>query len=218
MSFSPILTRVLVYDPNPFLANSICNGLELCGPFTAKSCSGDVSNLTGVCSTFRPNIIVLDPARVPLSPEQLTSQVTRDLPNCEILGYVADGDRTEAERCLAGGFVGAVSQGRGLEALIEALEAAKLGGIYVDQCFARFAERRALELVKGDPDGSGRLSERERYVMEHVARGFSNKEIAGKLGLSPKTIETYRSRAAGKLGLRRKTDIVQYALRNNWLG
>ncbi|TNC50870.1 response regulator transcription factor [Rubellimicrobium rubrum] len=54
--------------------------------------------------------------------------------------------------------------------------------------------------------------------MEHVARGFSNKEIAGKLGLSPKTIETYRSRAAGKLGLRRKTDIVQYALRNNWLG
>ena len=61
------------------------------------------------------------------------------------------------------------------------------------------------------------MSERERYVLEHVARGFSNKEIAGRLGLSVKTVETYRARAAVKLGLRRKSDIVQYALRNDWL-
>ncbi len=39
MSFNPILTRVLVYDPNPLLADSICSGLEQCGPFTAKACS-----------------------------------------------------------------------------------------------------------------------------------------------------------------------------------
>jgi DNA-binding NarL/FixJ family response regulator len=125
-------------------------------------------------------------------------------------------DRGAALRCLAAGFVGAVSQGRGIEALVEAVMAAKLGGIYVDQSFAPSGPSGFGPEGPAD-DVLSPLSERERYVLEHVARGFSNKEIAGKLGLSAKTVETYRSRASGKLGLRRKSDIVQFALRNDWL-
>ncbi len=214
MSFNPILTRVLVYDPNPLLADSICSGLELCGPFTAKACS---RGLMDMLVEFRPNVIVLDPGHLPVAPELWRAEIARTLPGCEALAYVDMDDRGAALRCLAAGFVGAVSHGRGIEALVEAVTAAKLGGIYVDQSFAPMGARGlGLDPVV-DVEVPSALSERERYVLEHVARGFSNKEIAGKLGLSAKTVETYRSRASGKLGLRRKSDIVQFALRNDWL-
>lgn len=212
LSFNPILTRVLVHDPNPLLATSIRSGLELTGPFTTEACSGDLSE---VLIAFRPNIVVLDPAHLPAPPETYVTEVTRRLPNCEVLAYVTESGRRAAQQCLAAGFVGAVSHGRGIEGLVEALTVARLGGIYVDQCFAPSASS-SPEAGRGE--GSLRLSDRERFVLEHVARGFSNKEIAGKLGLSAKTVETYRSRASGKLGLRRKSDIVQHALRCDWLG
>ncbi len=61
------------------------------------------------------------------------------------------------------------------------------------------------------------LSERERDVLVLLAWGYSNKEIAAKLGLSVKTVETYKVRIGEKLGLRSRTEMVQYALRHGWL-
>ena len=214
MSFNPILTRVLVHDPNPLLATSIRSGLELTGPFTTEACSDD---FLGTLTAFRPNIVVLDPAHLPTAPEACLTEVTRRLPTCEVLAYVDGGNWRTAQQCLAAGFVGAISHGRGIEGLVEALTVARLGGIYVDQCFAPTATCSLDRVRTGKGETSSALSERERFVLEHVARGFSNKEIAGKLALSAKTVETYRSRAASKLGLRRKSDIVQYALRSDWL-
>jgi DNA-binding NarL/FixJ family response regulator len=61
------------------------------------------------------------------------------------------------------------------------------------------------------------LSERESEVVRLVARGYSNKEIAGKLDVSVKTVETYRYRAVEKLGLRSRADLVRYAIERGWL-
>jgi DNA-binding NarL/FixJ family response regulator len=61
------------------------------------------------------------------------------------------------------------------------------------------------------------LSEREKEVLVRLAWGFSNKEIADELGLSVKTVETYKVRITEKLGLRSRTQVVQYALRQGWL-
>ena len=61
------------------------------------------------------------------------------------------------------------------------------------------------------------LSEREKEVLILLAWGYSNKEIAGDLNLSTKTVETYRVRINEKLGLRSRTEIVRYALRQGWL-
>ena len=61
------------------------------------------------------------------------------------------------------------------------------------------------------------MSEREKEVLILLAWGYSNKEIAGNLDLSTKTVETYRVRISEKLGLRSRTEIVQYALRQGWL-
>jgi DNA-binding NarL/FixJ family response regulator len=70
--------------------------------------------------------------------------------------------------------------------------------------------------VKNDSH-TGVLSEREKEVLIMLAWGYSNKEIAGQLSLSVKTVETYKLRIGEKLGLHSRTETVLYALRQGWL-
>ena len=61
------------------------------------------------------------------------------------------------------------------------------------------------------------LSEREETVLKLTAEGYSNLEIAERLGISPKTVDTYRQRIMEKLGLERRSELVRYALRKGLL-
>jgi len=69
---------------------------------------------------------------------------------------------------------------------------------------------------KGLPT-EGDLSEREAEVVRLLAAGHSNKEIALRLDLSVKTVETYKARSLEKLGLHSRADLVRYALQRGWL-
>ncbi|QEL17571.1 helix-turn-helix transcriptional regulator [Limnoglobus roseus] len=60
------------------------------------------------------------------------------------------------------------------------------------------------------------LSERETVVLRNLALGYSNKQIAQQMGLSVKTLETYKTRALEKLGIRTRVEIVRYAARRGW--
>ncbi len=65
--------------------------------------------------------------------------------------------------------------------------------------------------------GASALSERELLVTRLIALGYSNKEIAGRLNLSVKTVETYKARAMAKLELGTGADLMRHAIRNGWL-
>jgi DNA-binding NarL/FixJ family response regulator len=214
LSYSPTLSRVLVFHPNPVLASAICGGLELAGPFTAQACSGD---LLECLTRFRPDILLLDPVHLAQGLQTSLAEFTRRAPECEMLAYLDADNRSAATWCLAAGFIGVVSQQKGIEALVEAVTVARVGGIYVDESFTQAVSSSLEPEAVGRAQPNAALSERERYVLEHVARGLSNKEIAKRVSLSPKTVETHRARAMVKLGLRQRSDIVQHALRNNWL-
>jgi two-component system response regulator NreC len=64
---------------------------------------------------------------------------------------------------------------------------------------------------------SAPLTDRERQVLTLVAQGYTNWEVGGLLGLSPKTVEAHRAHILNKLGLRRRVELVQYALREGYL-
>jgi DNA-binding NarL/FixJ family response regulator len=62
------------------------------------------------------------------------------------------------------------------------------------------------------------LSGREREVLRYLAQGYTNTEIAGKLFISPKTVDTYRSRIMKKLNVSKKSELVNYAIRHKMIG
>ncbi len=100
--------------------------------------------------------------------------------------------------------------------LIEAIRVVSRGEVYLPPQ----ATTRLLQKYREsgeEPDALHRLSTREQEVMALTAEGYSSKEIGGKLFISPKTVDTYRSRIMEKLGLHHRSELVRFALRSGLL-
>jgi DNA-binding NarL/FixJ family response regulator len=102
--------------------------------------------------------------------------------------------------------------------LIHAIRAIAAGSVYID---SRLADKLISSLVDKKPVASAlreKLTEREEEVLRAIAEGYSIKEIAAKLEISVKTVETYKARAMERLDLRSRVDIVRTAREQGWLG
>ena len=165
-----------------------------------------------------PDVVVMDVTMPVLDGAAATERLARDCPGVKVLALTAHEDRAHLARLLTAGAAGYVLKRAAADELVRAIRTVASGSTYVDPVLAgallrgssRSAARDRVELT--DP-----LSEREEEVLRLIAWGESNKEIAGRLGLSTKTVETYKARIAEKLGLRSRTEIVRYALRRGWL-
>jgi two-component system response regulator NreC len=99
--------------------------------------------------------------------------------------------------------------------LLAAIRAVHRGGIFVDPRLANVVVEEALQKRSSRADSArpaNILSDRELEVLKLVARGYTSAEIAKQMFVGVKTIETYRSRFAEKLGLRTRSDVVRFAL------
>jgi two-component system response regulator NreC len=100
--------------------------------------------------------------------------------------------------------------------LVRAIRIVARGNAYVDPDLADRLQGKALGA--GRPvAGAGGLTARETDVLTLVAWGYSNSEIARRLKISVKTVESYRACAVEKLNLRRRSEIVRYAIRHGWI-
>jgi len=122
---------------------------------------------------------------------------------------------------LRGGAAGYVLKQAADQELLLAIRAVMRGEVYIHPAMTRgllgdLVDRsRDVAAATREEDA---LSEREAEVIKQVARGHTNQEIADRLGLSVKTVETYRARAMEKLGLASRAALVRYALARGWLG
>ena len=99
------------------------------------------------------------------------------------------------------------------------IRAVQFGETYVDPLLGDEVRKGSTPLADSVPQtaaGLG-LTDREASVLKYSARGLTTKEIAARLELSGKTVETYKFRAAEKLGLKTRAEIVRFASAQGWL-
>jgi len=167
---------------------------------------------------LRPDVAVLDVSMPLLSGAQAAERLKKECPQVKVLALTVHEDKGYLRQLLEAGAAGYVLKRAAAEELIRAIRAVAAGGVYLDPALAGkvvggFVRKPAARDV---PDGV-ELSEREAEVVRLVAAGHSNKEIAGRLDLSVKTVETYKARSLEKLGLHSRADLVRYALGRGWL-
>ena len=101
--------------------------------------------------------------------------------------------------------------------LIRAIRAVAAGTTHLDPALSStLVDSLVRKPLRGEVSGAA-LSAREEEVLRLIAQGYANKEIAAKLKLSIKTIETHKARSTEKLGLDGRADIIRFALANGWL-
>lgn len=167
---------------------------------------------------LKPDIVVMDLSMPELNGLQATEALKAEQPALKVVALTAHDDETYLGQLCRAGAAGYVLKQSAAEELIQAITTVAKGGVYFQASLASRALAHQMASPGSRPaPGPAELSQREREVLTAIAWGFSNKEIARDLALSVKTVETYKTRVAEKLGLRSRTEMVQFALRQGWL-
>ncbi|QEL20492.1 response regulator transcription factor [Limnoglobus roseus] len=164
-----------------------------------------------------PDVVVMDVTMPALTGSQATTRIRRECPTARVLALTLHEDKGYIRQLLAAGAVGYVLKRAAPEELIHAIRAVAAGGTYLDPSMAGKVVGGFVRQPANVDLPHGSLSEREAAVAHQTAAGHSNKEIAARLELSVKTVETYRARAMEKLGLQSRADLVRYAVQQGWL-
>jgi len=166
----------------------------------------------------RPDVIIMD-VSMPGGGIEATARIKASWPDVKVLGLTMHEDKGYLRRMMEAGAAGYILKRSAADELIRAIRAVASGTVYLDPALAAtvvetFVGRRPT--MRGEIAGMG-LSDRETEVLRLIARGFANKEIASRLSVSVKTVETYKARAMEKLGMDGRASIVRYALAQGWL-
>ena len=164
-----------------------------------------------------PDVVVMDVSMPGLTGSQATARLRQECPTVRVLALTVHEDKGYIRQLLSAGAAGYVLKRAASEELIHAIRAVAAGGVYLDPSMAGKVVGGFVRKPAGIDTPSAELSERETEVAQRTASGYSNKEIAARLTLSIKTVETYRSRAMEKLGLKSRADLVRYAVQQGWL-
>lgn len=178
--------------------------------------AGNGREALSCCETLKPDVVVMDLSMPELNGLQATAMLKAEHPQVKVVALTVHEDETYLWQLCQAGAAGYVLKRSAGDELIHAIRAVIAGQPYYDSSLAG----KLLAGQVSRPAGHLQpyeLSRREKEVLILLAWGHSNKEIAASLALSIKTVETYRVRIGTKLGLRSRTEFVQYALRQGWL-
>ena len=164
-----------------------------------------------------PDVVVMDVSMGNVNGAEATRRIRADCPGTRVLALTVHEDTSYLRELLDAGAVGYMLKRAAADELIRAIRAVASGGVYVDPRIAGKLVNTFGTTRTGSNSAMADLSERETAVLRFIAQGYTNKEIASQLGLSVKTVETYKARSMEKLGLRSRVDIVRTATERGWL-
>ncbi|HSJ24725.1 MAG TPA: response regulator transcription factor [Longimicrobiales bacterium] len=167
---------------------------------------------------LQPDVVIMDVSMPDMDGAAATEEIRRNCPAVRVLALTAHDDRAHLARLLQAGATGYVLKRGAASDLVRAIHAVASGDTFVDGVLAGGLLRSAAAEPRGAvADSATLLSPREEEVLRQIAWGYSNKEIGERLGVSTRTVETYKARIADKVGVRSRAEMVRYALRRGWL-
>jgi DNA-binding NarL/FixJ family response regulator len=164
-----------------------------------------------------PDVVVLDIAMPRLDGLEATRRIRDRGLHAKVLILTVHAEERYLLPVLRAGGAGYVQKSGADTDLLDAIRTVARGDAFLYPGATRLLLADYLGREGESRDRNRDLSERERQVLALTAEGYSAQEIGDRLILSPKTVETYRERAMHKLGLRRRADLVHYALRSGLL-
>ncbi|HEU0053468.1 MAG TPA: response regulator transcription factor [Longimicrobium sp.] len=169
-------------------------------------------------AALRPDVVVMDLAMPGMGGLAAIRRLAAGTPSARVLALTLHGESEYLLPVLEAGGSGYMTKDRADRDLLEAIRVVARGDVYLDPVSARLLVRD-FRAPRGEAreEPLARLSAREREVLALTAEGYSSAEIGGRLGISGKTVETYRERLMDKLNLHHRSELVRLALREGLL-
>lgn len=214
-AFDPL--RILIADDHELVRHGVrllaeSRGWEVCGE------AADGRSSIDLASRLRPNVVVMDIGMPELNGIEATSRIHAELPGCGVVMLTCHDSERVVRDALIAGARGYVLKTDEAGALAIAIEVVRSGGSYLSGrietlVLAGYLSRQR-HLSPAEAHEGDCLSSREREVVQLLAEGKSNKQVASSLGISIRTAETHRANVMRKLGLHSLSEVIHFAIRN----
>jgi len=202
----------MIVDDHPYMRRGLAQtindqpGLEVCGE------AGSLAEAVQIMETCSPHLAVVDISLGAESGIELIQVLHDKWPATKVLVSSMHDETLFAERALRAGALGFVNKGEPPDVFVTALQRVNSGQIYLSERMTKRMLGQVLADKEANRSPIETLSNRELEVFEMIGKGLATKQIAGRLGLSPKTIETYREHIKQKLKLSNATELTRNAV------
>ena len=204
------MIRILIADDHAVVAEGLKHLIEAQADLQVVAIVADGREAVRQAEQLRPDVILMDLSMPELNGADATRVILEQDPERKVIVLSMYADHEYVRRALKSGALGYVVKRSAAKDVVEAIRTVHGGQRYISPLVADAVIDSGAK--PGKEDRLARLSTREREVLQLLAEGRTGSEIAERLSLSPKTVETYRARLVEKLGIRDVAGLVRFAI------
>lgn len=208
------MKRLVLVDDHAIVLQGLRALLEMEPDFEVAGETGDGKGAIDLVERLKPDVVVMDAAMPDLNGIEAASRIKSWFPNTRVIILTMHSDESYVSRALKCGADGYVLKRETATKLVEAIRTVLSGKRYLSPPLSeKLLDASGPDSMSDTIKNLEVLTPREREIMQLAAEGYSNSAIGKRLFISPRTVETHRSRVTHKLGLKSQTELVLYAIR-----
>lgn len=200
--------KIVIADDHLLIAETWATLINMDPDFEVVKVFDNTQTLIEEISEIKPDIAILDININPFSGIEATKMIRRLAPGTKIIGVSMHNQPSFAKKMMRNGAMGYVTKSSNKNEMYEAIRSVMRGEKFICAEIQRNITNQVL--MEDDDNKLSRLTEREIEIIKLIKNGSTNKEIAEKLFLSPRTVETHRARILKKLDLKNSLSLVKY--------
>ena len=206
--------KLLIADDHKLIRDGLTALIARCPDIDVVGEAGEGRTALQLVRELNPDIVIMDVSMPELNGYEATRQIVNEFPNVKVLALSMYSDRRFVIEMLKAGASGYMLKDCAFEELIKAIKAVVSGRTYLNPSITKdFVDDYITHSKNKAESELSLLSDREREVLQLLSEGHSTKEIASRISLSAKTIETHRKRIMDKLDLRSIAQLTKFAVR-----
>ena len=207
------MTRILIVDDHPLMRKGLIMSMESDSDIEVVGQASNAEEAMSLVESAAPDLVIVDISLPGMSGLELIKHIHAIKPDVLTLVVSRHDEALYAERAIRAGARGYVMKLEAGQVIVKAIRRVLNGGVYVSE---EINERLLMGLASGMDSVAKSpfdlLSDRELEVFELTGRGYGTRDIAERLHLSVKTVESYRARIKNKLNLSSAAELMQHAV------
>jgi DNA-binding NarL/FixJ family response regulator len=208
---------VLLVDDHAVVRQGLRALLEAEGDIAVVAEADNGRQAVAQTKRYEPDVVLMDVAMPGMNGVEATRQIVRNVPASRVLVLTSYGDDDYVAQLLEAGAAGYLVKQTAAADLLKAIRKVEEGNQFFSPTIAKRLKQQDREPVIGGAARGGGLTSREVEVLQLVAEGFANKQIAAELSISIKTVEKHRQQAMNKLNIHDIAGLTRYAIGKGWV-
>ena len=210
--------RILIADDHQVVRDGLSALLHNPPRYTVIGTACDGREAAVMARKLNPDVVIIDIAMPELNGVDATKRMLAEMPGLRIIALSMHSDKRYISGMLQAGALAYVRKESAFEEITAAVDAVSQGNVYLGEGVAGVVVNDYRQMMaQSDADGSDPLSVREREVLQLLAEGKKTTDIAARLHVSSKTVETHRRQIMSKLNIESIAALTKYAIRHGFI-